>query len=269
MRNLAAVAIEQKIKIVTINTWKCDGDYRERLTILAKQLAELNPDIIACQECFVSDNADTLRYLSEILKMGYAYLPGREKKRYFESEYVDSGSGLGVLSKYPIADASWLALPVIPEDNDRKIQQVEIMIDETRLYVTNTHFTHLRNEKIKRMQAETLASFVLDKAEGYHIICGDFNSEITSEAMEVFMKKSNAIDCYSAGGGEKSRYSLLEPLQEGKKICVDHIFSLPFNGSGNYPEFINSAIVLNEPDAKTGIFASDHFGITTTLVIHG
>jgi endonuclease/exonuclease/phosphatase family metal-dependent hydrolase len=59
------------IKIITINTWKCDGEYRERMRSLAEGLRLLKPDIIACQECFVSEEADTLKFLAAELHMNY------------------------------------------------------------------------------------------------------------------------------------------------------------------------------------------------------
>ena len=38
------------LRIVTINTGKCDGSYRARLRWLASELSRLVPDIIALQE---------------------------------------------------------------------------------------------------------------------------------------------------------------------------------------------------------------------------
>lgn len=40
------------ITLLSINTWKCDGDYTRRLPVLAAQLKESGADIILCQECF-------------------------------------------------------------------------------------------------------------------------------------------------------------------------------------------------------------------------
>ena len=270
--SLIALKVEH-IKIITINTWKCDGNYAERMRILAEQLKNLSPGIIACQECFYSEegNADTLKFLSDQLKMDYRFLPGRLKKRQFDGRWVESFSGLGILSAYSIINVKQFLLPDAPGDDDRKVQQAEIRLPNgDNLLLTNTHLTHLSpTGGVRATQAEALAGFVkVDNAYPYHIIGGDFNSIPGSAEIETFMELSRAIDCYSAGKGAEPRYSLIEAYQANKRICVDYIFALPMHGTGANPEFINSGIVLNIPDDSTGLYPSDHFGISTTLVIH-
>src|SRR4051812_23180525 len=98
--------------------------------ILAKQLNDLKPHVIACQECFYSEeaNADTLKFLAQELNMSYCFLPGRSKKRLFEGHLVNSISGLGILSVYPLAETGSFDLPIVPEDNDRKAFQADVML---------------------------------------------------------------------------------------------------------------------------------------------
>jgi hypothetical protein len=192
------------------------------------------------------------------------------KKRIFEGKPVESFSGLGILSTYPVSDVKQFLLPVAPGDDDRKVQQCEISLPYgDKILLTTTHLTHLSNGGgVRRTQAEALAGFVTaDKSYRYHVICGDFNASRGSVEIETFKCFSEAIDCYTAGGGVEPRYSLAEAYYAGKLICVDHIFALPIPGTGAYPEFVNSSVVLNVPDKSTGLYPSDHFGISTTLVI--
>ena len=260
------------LKIITINTWKCDGNYSARMQILAKQLQALKPDIIACQECFYSKkaNADTLKYLAENLNMNYSFLPGRFKKRLFEEKWVDSLSGLGILSIFPIAAERHYDLPVVPGDEDRKALQTEIDLPgSTKLCLTNTHLTHLGNASgLRTKQAGAVAGIASANTScRYNLVCGDFNSVIGSEEMITFIRSASAIDCYWAGNGTEPRYSMTDAYKNGKFYCVDHIFVLPYPGKNSYPEFINSGIVLNIADEVTGLYPSDHFGISTTIVI--
>ena len=264
--------IVESIKIVTINTWKCDGDYRTRMQILAEQLKASNPAIIACQECFYSDEterADTLKFLAEKLNMNYAFVPARFKKRYFEGHWINSFSGLGILSLYPLSPVNRVNLPSVPGDDDRKVQQAETTLPGgARILITNTHLTHINNVPARTAQAEALADIATsNKAFNYSLICGDFNAAPNSVETSAFMKRSGAIDCYTAGNGAEPRYSLAEAFAENKKICVDHIFALPVAGGSAYPRFTNSAIVLNVADKVSGLYSSDHFGISTQLVI--
>jgi endonuclease/exonuclease/phosphatase family metal-dependent hydrolase len=263
--------IVESIKIVTINTWKCDGDYRVRMQILAEQLKALNPAIITCQECFYSDEgkADTLKFLADKLTMHYTFLEGRFKKRLFEGKWVDSFSGLGILSAYPLNVVKQFNLPEVPGDEDRKAQQVEITLPtEGKILITNTHLTHINNIQARKAQAEALADIVnANETVSYSVICGDFNAVPGSIEISAFMNKSRAIDCYAAGNGTEPRYSLADAFAKNKRICVDHIFALPMAGGNAYPRFINSEIVLNVADEVTRFYPSDHFGISTQLVI--
>ncbi|WPV00758.1 endonuclease/exonuclease/phosphatase family protein [Mucilaginibacter sp. cycad4] len=263
----------ENVKIITINTWKCDGEYRVRVGILAKQLKQLKPHVIACQECFYSEeaNADTLKFLANELNMNYCFLPGRSKKRLFEDRMVNSTSGLGILSVYPLTETGSFDLPIVPEDNDRKAFRANVNLPSGKtITVTTTHLTHLSQHKgLRKSQAEALAGFVsASTAHPYHIICGDFNATPDSEAVMAFRELSKAADCYTQANGTEPRYSLAEAYYKtNKQVCVDQIFTLPLPGTDNYPRFINSAVVLNIPDEASGLYPSDHFGITTTLVI--
>lgn len=262
----------EAIKIVTINTWKCDGDYHKRMQVLAEQLKALNPAIVACQECFYSDETgtDTLKFLAEKLHMNYAFVPARFKKRHFEGRWINSFSGLGVLSLYPLSPVSRVNLPAVPGDDDRKVQQAETTLPGgTRILITNTHLTHLNDTLARKAQAEALAGLVTaQKTYSYNIICGDFNAIPGSAEVNAFMNKSGAIDCYTAGDGAEPRYSLAEAFAENKKVCVDHIFALPMAVENSYPRFVNSEIVLNVAGKVSGLYPSDHFGISTQLVIN-
>jgi endonuclease/exonuclease/phosphatase family metal-dependent hydrolase len=261
-------SIMQHIKIVTINTWKCDGNYRTRIKILATQLKALRPTVIACQECFYSQEmaADTLGFLAQELQMNSHFVEGRSKKRLLDSQWIKSYSGLGILSTFPVAEVAIFNLPNNPDDTDRKIQQVSIALpEENILLVTNTHLTHINHTGLRKKQLNALAEIaLLHRTYRYHILCGDFNSPIDSEDLVNFINATATVDCYKAGHGEEPRYSMVNEFMEGKMLCVDHILAI---GSNNYCEFINSQVVLNSVDKSTGLYPSDHFGVTTTLVI--
>jgi endonuclease/exonuclease/phosphatase family metal-dependent hydrolase len=261
----------ENIRIITINTWKCDGNYDKRLTLMANQLKALSPAVIACQECFLSEEAgaDTLEYLAEELEMHALFLPGRFRKRIFRGAWVKSFSGLGILSTYPLAELGDYILPAVPGDEDRKLQLalVNLPVGEN-LLIANTHLTHLRNTELRKEQAVFTAEKVasLNKFQ-YRVICGDMNAFPGSTEMRALLANSGAIDAYTAGGGDEPRYSLAEAYDRGMELCVDHILALPFPGTNNYPQFVNSSVVLEQKDKESGIYPSDHFGISTTLVI--
>ena len=235
---------------------------------LAEGLRFLKPDVIACQECFVSEAAgvDTLKFLAAELGMNYLFTNGRQKKRYFEGQWDDSLSGLGILSASPLRAYDSFSLPASAEDNDRKAQQAIISLPSgEELLLTNVHLTHLKDVGLRTAQAAFVANRVAQIAGNYYkLVCGDFNAELHSDEIKAFMRICYAVDAYAAGNGIEPRCSLLAAYEVEKNLCVDHIFTLPF-ADGGYPQFINSGVALNKP-GDTGIFPSDHFGISSTLI---
>ncbi|MDR3715500.1 MAG: endonuclease/exonuclease/phosphatase family protein [Puia sp.] len=263
-----------ELKIVTINSWKCDGDYHRRLPVLSGQLKRVNPDIIACQECFFAEEvgADTAARLAAALEMEYSFLPCRRKKREFDGHWVDSYSGMAVLSRFPIVSGEALELSSVPEDPGRKAQRVEIEFLAGRiLRITNIHLTHLRGQTALRKKqvaevckwAEAVA-LPGTGAVACNLVCGDFNAVLASAELATLKELTKAADGYSLGGGPEPRTSLLESFKRGRTLCVDYIFCLPV--ANRYPFCKDAAVVLNEPDALTGLYPSDHFGISVVLV---
>jgi endonuclease/exonuclease/phosphatase family metal-dependent hydrolase len=256
------------IKIVTINTWKCDGNYRLRLKALANQLKMLRPEVIACQECFSSNQGQlsTLDFLGSELQMNYQFVESRFKKRWFENQWVESYSGLGILSVYSFIKSSAFDLPGDNEDPERRIQRVLINLpNEKKLLITNTHLTHISRTPLRKIQLDHLAETISSCHDhDYHILCGDFNIPIDSEDFADFMNAAGAVDCYHAGSGEEPRYSMVNEFMHGRMLCLDHILALP-PVTGQY-KFVNSQVVLNSLDEQTCLYGSDHFGITTTLI---
>ena len=93
-----------RLKLVTFNTWKCDGEYALRLEAMGQQMQALEADVFALQECFstLDGGTDTARSLARSLGMHLHTAPARRKRRQFRGEWVDSFSSLAVLSRGPI-----------------------------------------------------------------------------------------------------------------------------------------------------------------------
>jgi len=253
--------------MVTINTWKCDGDYRLRLRALTSQLKALQPSLIACQECFFSPGAaDTLGFLASELQMESRFLPARPKKRLFENQWVDSWSGLGVLSIFPFGESHTFDLPNTQEDPDRKVQQLIVPLPGgTTLQLTHVHLTHLIHSPLQKMQFDALTKIVASQSADIHVLCGDWNTTIDSDLLTSFLKDTKSVDAYLAGGGREPRYSMRDEYLAEKMVCVDHMLLCP--SAQPMPRCRDAAIVLHRKDETTGVYASDHFGISVTLSI--
>ncbi|MEL7109707.1 MAG: endonuclease/exonuclease/phosphatase family protein [Pseudomonadota bacterium] len=180
----------QSWRIVTYNTWKCDGRYRERLNWMGQGLKALAPDVVCLQEAFdcPERDADTARELSSVLGMQAEVLPARQKLRLFEGDRRTSRSNLAILAKRPMTRLEDTKLPGHAADNDRWAMQVNIPTGAgARLRIINTHFTHLRDQAgplVRAAQAERVASLTDLQAFETVILCGDFNDEWDSPSLK-------------------------------------------------------------------------------------
>jgi endonuclease/exonuclease/phosphatase family metal-dependent hydrolase len=247
--------------LLTINTWKCDGNYRQRLALLKTQLGELKPDVVACQEVFKSDDADTGHELADALGMYYTFANARQKKRLFAGKLTDSESGLGLLSRYPILETATLPLPPHPDDTDRLAQFVWLSVNGKPVLVVNTHLTHLRGQSELRQQqvAMLLAHPALADPSYTTFLCGDFNAEVHSPEIQFLLNHPTVSvqNAYQLGNGTPPGYTLPDHSGNERNRCIDFIFSLS-------PVLITEAhVVLDSPDSE-GNYPSDHFGVLIT-----
>ena len=72
-----------EFSLVSINTWKCDGNYSERIPLLTKELDKLSPNIVLFQEVFhcIDNTVSTKRYFEERLNKTTYFFASREKKQ--------------------------------------------------------------------------------------------------------------------------------------------------------------------------------------------
>ena len=269
------IRCRMELTLLTINTWKCDGDYYNRRAVLERELKKNEAQVILCQECFRSmdGSVDTLEQLSQGLGMPAWYVPCRRKERMLADRWVDSFSGLGILTSLPVTDHAVIDLPSDGVDGGRKAQLLTIgLASGQTLLVANIHLTHLPDDKLRRRQLQAIVEIMSSSEASFRIIGGDWNAETHSPILNEMMDTAPAADCYVLGQGAAPRYSLLSFFRRGAPVCVDHFFALPseaaINGSSKpsiYPSFIRAGIVLDQPDAGSGLYPSDHFGICVTL----
>ena len=252
------------VTITTINTWKCEGDYFPRMEALARQLSALDAGVILAQECFrTADGAvDTLSFLSKTLQMTASRAESRVKRRRFRDHWVESSSGLGVLTTCPVRSETILALPTDEKDGGRVAQCVVLEPKpDTLLFIANVHLSHVPGGgSLRADQLEVVLRAADASGAAYRLIGGDFNADAGSDEMRAIRRR--AVDAYVHGGGQAPRISLVTANR-----CVDYLFIYPFPGTAHYPHCTNARIVLDQQDAESGLYPSDHFGCSTTLIL--
>ncbi|MEO1189027.1 MAG: endonuclease/exonuclease/phosphatase family protein [Pseudomonadota bacterium] len=256
----------QTWRIVTYNTWKCGGLYRDRLNWMGQGLRTLAPDILCLQEAFdcPERDADTARYLATMLGMEVEVLQARQKPREFEQDRRMSRSNLAVLSKRPMRRGEDIKLPEHAEDSDRWAMQATVSAGSgRRLRVVNTHLTHLRGEAgslLRKSQAEIVARLCESEATQTVILCGDFNDAWDSASLSP-LRTFNWLDAEdeTPGGTYIGAYAIARP--QARRI--DHI---QINASASTDVKLERRFpALNQPIGPDRAYPSDHAALVVDL----
>lgn len=171
------------MRIVTLNTWKNEGDYRRRLQLMGDGLLALAPDIVCLQECFAADGVDTAGRLASELGFVAHLAPSRRKVRTHQGRDLGSTSGLAILARAQgVADR--LDLATHPADGERIAQRLDVEFEGRPLRVLNLHLTHLRGAQALRAQqlAEALA-WAGEGLTGGLVVAGDLNAQAVDAAL--------------------------------------------------------------------------------------
>lgn len=171
------------MRIVSLNSWKNDGDYGRRLPLMRDGLAAMGADVICLQECFSGDGLDTAEWLGGELGLVAHAAPARRKVRLHDGRSVESASGLAILTRRP-GEAAVLALDRHPADGERIAQRLDIVIDGRPLRVLNLHLTHLRDAaELRGMQLAKALAWAQDSLDGGLVVAGDLNATAEDPAL--------------------------------------------------------------------------------------
>jgi len=247
------------IKIITLNTWKCEGKYQQRIHATIAQLQKLNPDFVFLQEVFQLESSQihTALHIARSLGM-YAFCqPARLKKRSFDQKLSLSYSGLALLARHPISEHSKLSLPTDERDGERIAQIAVVSYPAPQFVLVNLHLTHLRDQdSLRSQQLITLLDHIKQHFPSQPIFLGgDFNATPNSKPITMIEQLYGAQNSFQLQNIRTPIHHL--PPTIGN-TCVDFIFALPI-ASKTYPQCINSQLVLNQP--TEGVFPSDHAGV--------
>lgn len=244
------------MRIVSLNTWKCEHHYKQRLALISEQVKILKPDIVLLQEVFRSDlGHDTAACIAEALSLNYYYTRARHKQRIVDKNFVVSESGLCLLSKFNIIEKGYFILPSDNNDGDRCAQWILISHHQRLIAVINTHLTHLsQRENLRKKQIAKILNSV-EQLPMYDVLLlgGDMNAQLKDASLRFLLDQ-----------GWKSNwqppYSCNNTLNIGEERCIDHLFLSPASNA----IWSTSSTALKSPSSG-GLFPSDHMAIYTTL----
>lgn len=260
------------MRVLTLNTWKCDGHYSLRLRAMAAGIRALAPDVVALQECFASVDGlhDTARYLSQALGLHVHWAPTRRKHRWVQGQQVDSWSGMAVLSRHPALECLSLPLPSSPADGGRLAQMVLLRGHaDTTLALANVHLSHLPDAaggaELRTQQLQAVLHGLSTRYGGLaQLVCGDFNATVPAlwpphaHLGSQLANPHEWIDlCAQLGIAHKATHitDADDPMNLDQMLCNRALGSMA----------LSAHVVMNHPDPATGVLPSDHFGLMATF----
>jgi len=247
------------VRLLTLNTWKCDGAYALRLQAMTRQLGLLSPDVVALQECFASvDGAhDTAAHLARALDLHSAAAHARCKTRWCDGVPMLSHSGMALLSRWPVRAHVALPLPSDPADGDRVALLCQIDAGPRTLTVANVHLTHLPSaHELRQRQLRTVLEHpwmrVLTNAL---VVCGDFNAPLRADEFQQFTVPAGVWMDAAQTGGLHPKVTC--PANGGAGHDLDHVLS----HAAAPLRWTSASLALNSPDGATGVWPSDHAAV--------
>lgn len=256
-------------RLLTLNTWKCDGAYRKRLALMAAQMQALAPDLAALQECFMAadGSADTAGLLCSATGLRANVVQGRYKPRVFEGREVASWSCQAVLHAHPVLRSRELALPSPPGDEDRRAQLVQFDLLGRTLSLANVHLTHLADAhdwRAQQLQA-VLDALTQWGPAALTVVCGDFNADLHDDSLLGMLQRSAGLqDTFELAG--RPRANTFFDGSGGGRV-LDHVLMVPALTQAGV-EVVSADTVLHadQPGAD-GIAPSDHSGLLVAFRI--
>lgn len=260
----------RSLRVLTLNTWKNEGDYEARIAAMGAGLAALDLDIVLLQEVFrtAAGTADTGRALAESLRMALAYAPARVKKRTWRGREVESESGLAVLVRGKIENVASLSLPSDERGGERIAMLADAFLaNGLGVLVGCTHLSHLRGDSVRRrQQLETvLAHPRWREPADARVLGGDFNA--TRDTAELTWLAEHGVlqvnDVFS--GTEPCAATHPVPAREGTLgRCIDFMFTVG-RSTERVPTVSAASVALEMP--IDGVRPSDHAAVMAELQI--
>ena len=241
------------MRIVTLNTWKNEGDYARRLALMAEGLAPLQADVICLQECFCGGGADTAAFLAARLGLRVHAAPARRKFRPHGGRQVMSASGLAILSRHG-GRAEIRGLASDPRDGQRIAQRFDLDLGGPPLRILNLHLTHLRGVRADKVRAEQLADALEWAGAGVAgglVVAGDLNATAADAALAPLGLVPAPATLHGPRAG----------AQIAPGLAIDHCVLL--RSGGWRPAATHRA--LDAPDAEEW-FPSDHAAVVLDLI---
>lgn len=264
------------LRVLTLNIWNLSEPWPGRRAEIVRWIDDLAPDVVCLQE--VVDDGDGRNQADRL-----AAAASGEWHVAWAGTPVAGGARVGnaVLSRQPIATTSWVELP-----NDRARDDVDRLVVHARTGGVDVYAFHLSWRfdvaDLRRRQVLALDRFVADTADPDGampaVVAGDANAEPDSDEVR-FLSGLATIDgaatyfqdAWRVAGGRgagwtwDNRNPFAARAGEPDRR-IDYVF-VGWRKEGGAGRVLRTEVVCDV--ARTGTFASDHFGLLADLAAPG
>jgi endonuclease/exonuclease/phosphatase family metal-dependent hydrolase len=275
------------LRIATLNVWNKSGPWPERLSLIRRELARLDPVVVGLQE--------VLRFAANGLR---AFEPSSHNCQATEiaqgfdyqvayAEACDYSNGLkfgnALLSRYPIRESRTFALPDAGSGESRCLLYATLDTPHGILPVFVTHLNwKLHHGSVRLLQVQAIVQHVFELAPLSAeflppVLMGDFNADPESDeirylrGLKVEAGKSVffADAWHYAGDGSLGatfdRRNHHARLSHEPPRRIDYIF---VRGPDKLlrGEPVHTELAFTVPGPSGDIWPSDHFGLVTDLI---
>ena len=257
----------ERLRVVSLNTWKCDGNYPQRLNWMADGLRALDPDIVFLQEAFEchSTGDDTADFLGRAQGLHVTQVWGREKLRHHFGEFRNSRSNLAMLTRKRPVHLEALELVPCDGDQQRMVQIADLSISNLPMRLCNTHLTHIASpsgDTARMAQAEQLLRAAVPPDGGLAIFGGDLNARPQQVAIQKLADAPGILapDNYNVLGTFHGQ-SVDDPVE---RETLDYIFVMS-GQSAPATSYKRAWKALDTPIGPDRMFPSDHAAVVADI----
>lgn len=176
------------LRLVTLNAWGTEPPLDRRLALAARQLAALDPDVVALQEVKPHGDATTAHHLAAALGRAHVvYAPAiRWADGAFGPGTAGGEEGLAIVSRWPVQARRALRLPYPRPTEARILLSAQLATPAGPIWVHTTHL-HYRLDDGAAREAQVLAIDDAVRACGRgnddppQLVCGDLNATPDSD----------------------------------------------------------------------------------------
>lgn len=239
------------IGLITLNSWKDEGDWAARIPAIAAGFLALNADIVCLQEVYAGGGRDTGAVLAAATGLHCTQIAAREKRR----GGVLSSSGVAILSCQPPRTVLAIDLPTTVADGGRKALLCRFDAAIGPVQVASLHLSHLRDAAASALRAAQLAAIIAAAdPECALVLAGDFNAPWHSPELAALHAPGWAGTAPALAG----RSSLIG----WPAALIDHI---ALRAPHTALALAEPRLVLDQP-SPAGVMPSDHAGVMALIV---